>query len=46
MIVRATAESLLTEILSQTKAGDVIVVMSNGGFGGMAGNLLHALKKT
>jgi UDP-N-acetylmuramate: L-alanyl-gamma-D-glutamyl-meso-diaminopimelate ligase len=37
-------EVLVTEIAQQAHAGDQIVVMSNGGFGGIHGKLLTALR--
>ena len=44
--VRATEsiEALVTEIAQQARSGDQIVVMSNGGFGGIHGKLLAALR--
>ena len=32
-----------SEIAGEAKAGDIVVVMSNGGFGGIHGKLLEAL---
>jgi len=44
--VRATdsIEVLVTDIAQHARAGDQIVVMSNGGFGGIHGKLLTALR--
>ena len=36
-------EALLSAIASETRAGDHILVMSNGGFGGIHGKLLERL---
>jgi UDP-N-acetylmuramate: L-alanyl-gamma-D-glutamyl-meso-diaminopimelate ligase len=39
-----SVEALVAEIASQARTGDQIVVMSNGGFGGIHGKLLAALR--
>ena len=36
--------ALVDHVLSQVQSGDVIVVMSNGSFGGIQAKLLAALK--
>jgi len=36
-------ETIVREVAAEARAGDVIVVMSNGGFGGIHGKLLQAL---
>ena len=40
----ATVESLVQELAAQARAGDHILVMSNGGFGGLHDKLLAALR--
>jgi UDP-N-acetylmuramate: L-alanyl-gamma-D-glutamyl-meso-diaminopimelate ligase len=40
----ATVESLVQELAAQARAGDHILVMSNGGFGGLHDKLLSALQ--
>ena len=40
----ASVDALVAEIAGQAHAGDHIVVMSNGGFGGIHGKLLAALR--
>ncbi|USD36991.1 UDP-N-acetylmuramate:L-alanyl-gamma-D-glutamyl-meso-diaminopimelate ligase [Ferrimonas sp. SCSIO 43195] len=42
--VAATLDELVTSVVAQARAGDTIVVMSNGGFGGIHGRLLDALE--
>ena len=42
-IVEENFERLLTQIVAEARAGDYILVMSNGGFGGIHGRLLTAL---
>jgi len=42
-LVDNSIDNLVSEIVSQTKVGDTIVVMSNGGFGGIHDKLLTAL---
>jgi UDP-N-acetylmuramate: L-alanyl-gamma-D-glutamyl-meso-diaminopimelate ligase len=37
-------ETIVREVASEARAGDAIVVMSNGGFGGIHGRLLEALR--
>jgi len=37
-------ESLVQELAAQARAGDHILVMSNGGFGGLHDKLLSALR--
>ena len=44
-IVEENFERLLTQIVAEARAGDYILVMSNGGFGGIHGRLLEALAK-
>lgn len=39
-------DTLVRDISSQARAGDVILVMSNGGFGGIHEKLLQALEQT
>jgi UDP-N-acetylmuramate: L-alanyl-gamma-D-glutamyl-meso-diaminopimelate ligase len=36
-------ETIVAQVSAEAKPGDVIVVMSNGGFGGIHGKLLEAL---
>ncbi len=38
--------ALVDAVVKDAKAGDTILVMSNGGFGGIHGKLLNALKQT
>ena len=38
-------DQMVVNIIKQTKAGDTLVVMSNGGFGGIHEKLLSALSK-
>jgi UDP-N-acetylmuramate: L-alanyl-gamma-D-glutamyl-meso-diaminopimelate ligase len=40
---RATVDELVDEIVGDARPGDVVVIMSNGGFGGIHGRLLAAL---
>jgi UDP-N-acetylmuramate: L-alanyl-gamma-D-glutamyl-meso-diaminopimelate ligase len=40
----ASVEALVGEIAKEARSGDQIVVMSNGGFGGIHGKLLAALR--
>lgn len=40
----ADAEALLPRLVEQARPGDVVLIMSNGGFGGLHDNLLNALK--
>lgn len=44
-VVNDSIDLLVTEITQQAKQGDTIVVMSNGGFGGIHQKLLAELKK-
>ena len=44
-IVEENFERLLKQIVAEARAGDYILVMSNGGFGGIHGRLLEALAK-
>mgnify|MGYP001560059196 CR=1 FL=1 len=39
-----TVDDIVTAVSAEAREGDVIVVMSNGGFGGIHGKLLGALK--
>ena len=41
----ATVDALLVSLLDRVKAGDHVVIMSNGGFGGLHERLLEALDK-
>ena len=41
--VCTTIETILSEVCSKTRPGDRVLVMSNGGFGGIHGRLLQAL---
>jgi UDP-N-acetylmuramate: L-alanyl-gamma-D-glutamyl-meso-diaminopimelate ligase len=43
--VEASVEALVDGIAADAKAGDQILVMSNGGFGGLHGKLLEALRR-
>jgi UDP-N-acetylmuramate: L-alanyl-gamma-D-glutamyl-meso-diaminopimelate ligase len=40
----ATIEELLRGLLASVQSGDQVLIMSNGGFGGLHGKLLEALK--
>jgi UDP-N-acetylmuramate: L-alanyl-gamma-D-glutamyl-meso-diaminopimelate ligase len=40
----ATIESLVAELAATLRAGDHVLVMSNGGFGGLHAKLLDALR--
>jgi len=42
-LIDNSIDNIVTEIVNQAKAGDTIVVMSNGGFGGIHEKLLTAL---
>jgi UDP-N-acetylmuramate: L-alanyl-gamma-D-glutamyl-meso-diaminopimelate ligase len=44
VIAAESVEVLVAEIAQQARAGDHVVVMSNGGFGGIHGKLLAALR--
>ena len=37
-------DGIIADVLAQVKSGDAIVIMSNGGFGGIHGKLVSALK--
>ncbi len=39
----ASVDEILTHLVRETRAEDVVIVMSNGGFGGLHGRLLAAL---
>jgi UDP-N-acetylmuramate: L-alanyl-gamma-D-glutamyl-meso-diaminopimelate ligase len=39
------ADEIITHLLPQFRAGDVVAIMSNGGFGGIHEKLLAALKE-
>ncbi len=41
-----TLDDLLQGLLGSLRAGDQVLIMSNGGFGGLHGKLLEALKST
>ena len=43
--IQRTLEDIITTITTQAKAGDAVVIMSNGGFGGLHQKLIEALKK-
>ena len=43
-ILAADADAIVAQIVPEAKAGDVLAVFSNGGFGGIHGKLLDALK--
>jgi UDP-N-acetylmuramate: L-alanyl-gamma-D-glutamyl-meso-diaminopimelate ligase len=45
-VVSNNIDDLVSLITAQARAGDHIVCMSNGGFGGIHPKLLHSLKKT
>ena len=38
------SDQIVESLAGQLRAGDVVVVMSNGGFGGLPRKLLHALR--
>ncbi|MCC6374202.1 MAG: hypothetical protein IT465_05235, partial [Moraxellaceae bacterium] len=38
-----TIDSIIDEVSSQVQSGDAIVIMSNGGFGGIHTKLVNAL---
>ena len=44
-VVREEVDALVAEIASRARPGDVVLVMSNGDFGGIWGKLLTALGK-
>jgi len=37
-------DQIISDVVAQVKSGDAIVIMSNGGFGGIHGKLVNALK--
>ena len=39
-----TVDALVTQVVKAARPGDVILCMSNGGFGGIHGKLLAGLK--
>ena len=39
-----TIDNIIDDVTANAQAGDAIVVMSNGGFGGIHGKLVTALK--
>jgi UDP-N-acetylmuramate: L-alanyl-gamma-D-glutamyl-meso-diaminopimelate ligase len=41
-----TVEGIVTRLGSMLRPGDVVVILSNGGFGGIHGRLLTALQET
>jgi UDP-N-acetylmuramate: L-alanyl-gamma-D-glutamyl-meso-diaminopimelate ligase len=45
-VVSNNIDDLVSLITAQARAGDHIVCMSNGGFGGIHPKLLHSLQKT
>jgi UDP-N-acetylmuramate: L-alanyl-gamma-D-glutamyl-meso-diaminopimelate ligase len=40
-----TVDALLQRLLADLRAGDHVLIMSNGGFGGLHGKLLAALRQ-
>jgi UDP-N-acetylmuramate: L-alanyl-gamma-D-glutamyl-meso-diaminopimelate ligase len=42
--VATSLESLIESIRHEARSGDHVLIMSNGGFGGVHGKLLQALK--
>lgn len=38
-------DGVIADVIAQVKSGDAIVIMSNGGFGGIHGKLVNALKE-
>ncbi|MCC6375379.1 MAG: UDP-N-acetylmuramate:L-alanyl-gamma-D-glutamyl-meso-diaminopimelate ligase, partial [Moraxellaceae bacterium] len=42
--IAQTINDIIEEVSSQAQSGDAIVIMSNGGFGGIHGKLVRALK--
>jgi UDP-N-acetylmuramate: L-alanyl-gamma-D-glutamyl-meso-diaminopimelate ligase len=40
------ADAIIEHLVPELRAGDVVAIMSNGGFGGIHDKLLHALAKT
>jgi UDP-N-acetylmuramate: L-alanyl-gamma-D-glutamyl-meso-diaminopimelate ligase len=38
-------DAIVNTIVAEHRPGDVVVLMSNGGFGGIHQNLLHALAR-
>ena len=44
-VAKPTVDELLKEILKETKAGDVIILMSNGGFDNIYQKIMKALDK-
>ncbi|HEX5362544.1 MAG TPA: UDP-N-acetylmuramate:L-alanyl-gamma-D-glutamyl-meso-diaminopimelate ligase [Fluviicoccus sp.] len=43
--VMRNIDAIIAELVAQTQDGDAVVIMSNGGFGGIHGKLVAALKK-
>ncbi len=43
-VAPASLEEIITIIVQKHRAGDLVVLMSNGGFGGIHGRLLEALR--
>ena len=44
-LVAASIDELVNQVMSHAKAGDHLLCMSNGGFGGIHDQLLNALKQ-
>jgi UDP-N-acetylmuramate: L-alanyl-gamma-D-glutamyl-meso-diaminopimelate ligase len=44
-LVAANIDELVNQVMSHAKAGDHLLCMSNGGFGGIHDQLLNALKQ-
>lgn len=42
--VKNSIDDIITEVSAKAQAGDAVVIMSNGGFGGIHGKLVQALK--
>lgn len=43
-VSHTSVDSIVTDVNKESKAGDLIVIMSNGGFDGIYGKLINALK--
>jgi UDP-N-acetylmuramate: L-alanyl-gamma-D-glutamyl-meso-diaminopimelate ligase len=43
--VAASIDELVKQVMAQVQAGDHLLCMSNGGFGGVHDRLLNALKQ-
>ena len=42
--VMRNIDAIIAELVAKTQDGDAVVIMSNGGFGGIHGKLVAALK--